>query len=109
MMFMVSEVHPFLDGNGRIARVMMNVELGAKGLSKIIIPTVYREDYMGALKKFTKQRDGDAYIRMLLKAWEFSNNIYDSDLEAMEKYLIDCDAFLPHKEGRLKIIPRKIS
>ena len=23
-----SEVHPFLDGNERIARVMMNVELG---------------------------------------------------------------------------------
>jgi len=27
MMFLVSEVHPFLDGNGRIARVMMNAEL----------------------------------------------------------------------------------
>lgn len=106
MMFMISEVHPFLDGNGRIARVMMNAELGAKGLSKIMIPTVYREDYMGSLKKFTKQRDGDAYIRMLLKAWEFSSNIYDSDLDSMEKYLTNCDAFLPHKEGKLKIITR---
>ncbi len=106
MMFMISEVHPFLDGNGRIARVMMNAELGAKGLSKIIIPTVYREDYMGSLKKFTKQRDGSAYIRMLLKAWEFSSNVYDKNFEAMEKYLTDCDAFLPHKEGKLKIISR---
>jgi Fic/DOC family len=104
MMFMISEVHPFLDGNGRIARVMMNAELSSKGLSKIIIPTVYREDYMGALKKLTKQRDADAYIRMMLRAWEFSSHIHDEDLEEMEKYLIACNAFLSHKEGYLKII-----
>jgi Fic/DOC family len=106
MMFMINEVHPFLDGNGRIARVMMNAELGAKGLSKIIIPTVYREDYMGSLKKFTKQRDGDAYIRMLLKAWEFSSNVYNKNIDEMEKYLTDCDAFMPYTEGKLKIITR---
>ena len=26
MMFLVSEVHPFDDGNGRMARIMMNAE-----------------------------------------------------------------------------------
>jgi Fic family protein len=106
MMFMISEVHPFLDGNGRIARVMMNAELGAKGFSKIIIPTVYREDYMGSLKKLTKQRTGDAYIRMLLKAWEFSSNIYGDNLDEMEAYLSKSNAFLTYKEGYMKIIPR---
>jgi len=105
MMFMISEVHPFLDGNGRIARVMMNAELSSKGLSKIIIPTVYREDYMGALKKLTKLRDPDAYIRMMLRAWEFSSHIHDESLDVMEKYLISCNAFLSHKEGYLKIVP----
>ncbi|WP_290790910.1 Fic family protein [Flavihumibacter sp. UBA7668] len=103
MMFMISEVHPFLDGNGRMARVMMNAELSVKGMAKIIIPTVYREDYMGALKKLTKQRDADAYIRMLQRAWEFSSNIYNEDLDAMEKYLVSRNAFLTHKEGYLKI------
>lgn len=49
MMFLVTEVHPFDDGNGRIARIMMNAELVNGGSSKIIIPTVYREDYMLAL------------------------------------------------------------
>ncbi len=106
IMFMISEVHPFIDGNGRIARIMMNAELGAKGLAKIIIPTVYREDYMGTLKKLTKQRDGDAYTRMLLKAWEFSSNIYDESLDRMEEYLTKCNAFMTHKEGYLKIIQR---
>ncbi|HWK07890.1 MAG TPA: Fic family protein [Puia sp.] len=106
MMFMISEVHPFLDGNGRIARVMMNVELGAKGLSKIIIPTVYRDDYMGTLKKLTKQRNGDAYIRMLQRAWEFSSMVYDDSVEAMEQSLIAANAFLEPKDGYLKIITR---
>ena len=105
LMFMVSEVHPFLDGNGRIARVMMNAELTSKGLSKIIIPTVYREDYMGALKKLTKQRDASAYINMMLRAWEFSRFIVNESLDAMEKYLIACNAFLTPTEGYLKIRP----
>jgi len=102
MMFMVSEVHPFLDGNGRIARVMMNTELTAKGLAKIIIPTVYREDYMGALKKLTKQGDPAPYIRMLLRAYEFSSMIYGNDMNEMEAYLKRCDAFEEPTSGRLK-------
>lgn len=107
MMFLVSEVHPFLDGNGRIARVMMNAEFSSKALSKIIIPTVYREDYMGAIKKLTKQRESDAYIRMLLRAWEFSSYVYNNNPETMEAYLKECNAFLTPKEGYLKIIPGK--
>ena len=31
MMFMMSEVHPFDDGNGRLARLMMNTELVSAG------------------------------------------------------------------------------
>lgn len=103
MMFLVSEVHPFLDGNGRIARVMMNAELSAKGLSKIIIPTVYREDYMGALRKLTRQRVADAYVRMLLRAYEFSATLHDESIDEMENHLIECDAFKEPKDGKLKI------
>ena len=40
MLFLVSEVHPFIDGNGRVARIMMNAELVAGGQVKILIPTV---------------------------------------------------------------------
>jgi Fic family protein len=106
MMFLISEVHPFLDGNGRIARVMMNAELSAKGLSKIIIPTVYREDYMGALRKLTRQRTADAYVRMLLRAYEFSSTLHGESIDKMEKHLIACDAFKEPKEGKLKILER---
>ncbi|MGD0019963.1 MAG: Fic family protein [Candidatus Limnocylindrales bacterium] len=53
LMFLVAEVHPFTDGNGRIARVMMNAELAAAGQVRIIVPTVYRLNYLAALKGAT--------------------------------------------------------
>lgn len=53
MMFLVAEVHPFTDGNGRMARLMMNSELVAAGEVRIIIPTVYRNNYLAALRGVT--------------------------------------------------------
>ena len=106
IMFVMSEVHPFLDGNGRIARVMMNAELVKAGQSKIIIPTVFREDYMGALKKFTKQRKCDTYIKMLQRAEEFSANVYSENMDDMQAYLTSCNAFIEDSDVILKIKTR---
>lgn len=106
LMFMISEVHPFLDGNGRVARVMMNAELSSKGLSKIIVPTVYREDYMGALRKLTRQNEPTAYIRMLLRTFEFSSYIYGEDQTSMESHLIRSNAFMEPEVAKLIVIPR---
>ncbi len=108
MMFMITEIHPFLDGNGRIARIMMNAELVHAGESKIIIPTVYRDDYIGALRRLTRKSDPDAYIRMLERAHEFSENVYGDNRDAMETYLQACNAFLEDTEGKiLRIAPRE--
>jgi Fic family protein len=106
VMFVISEVHPFLDGNGRIARVMMNAELVKEGQSKIIIPTVLRDDYMGALRKLTRKGEPDLYIRMLEKAHEFSENIFGEDMNEMQEYLAQTNAFSEPAEARLKIIQR---
>lgn len=106
IMFVMSEVHPFLDGNGRIARIMMNAELVKNGQSKIIIPTVYRDDYLGTLRKLTRQSDPLPYISMLQRAYEFSEYIYGDDYNVMLDYLKQCNAFMEHTEARLKIIKR---
>lgn len=57
MMFLVSEVHPFADGNGRVARLMMNSELVARAEVRITIPTVYRNNYLAALRGVTHTRN----------------------------------------------------
>jgi len=106
LMFVLSEVHPFLDGNGRIARIMMNAELTSASLSKIIVPTVFRDDYLGGLRKLTRHGDSDPYIRVMEKAYEFSGNIFGDDIDEMEGYLKQCNAFSEPAEAGLRIIPR---
>ena len=103
IMFLVSEIHPFLDGNGRIARVMMNAELVKANQSRIIIPTVYRDDYMGALRRLTRRREPQAYVRMLARAHEFSTTIVGPGMDTMQRHLEESNAFLEHTEGQLRI------
>lgn len=103
IMFMISEIHPFLDGNGRIARVMMNAELVKVNQTRIIIPTVYRDDYLGALRKLTRNDDPTVYIRMLQRAQEFSETLVANEMEALENHLTRSNAFKEHDEARLKI------
>ena len=102
MMFIISEIHPFLDGNGRIARVMMNAELVATGQTRIIIPTVYRDDYLGALRRLTRNKDPEVYIRMLQRAQEFCATLDATDMDKLESQLEACNAFKEHDEARLK-------
>lgn len=106
IMFLITEVHPFADGNGRIARVMMNAELVKEDQSKIIIPTVYREDYLDALRRLTRQQEPTLYIRMLQKAYLFCSNIYDDDMDEMQKYLESCNAFQEPADAKFKIAER---
>lgn len=104
IMFMISEIHPFLDGNGRIARVMMNAELVKTNQTRIIIPTVYRDDYLGALRRLTRNDDPSVYIRMLQRAQEFSATLIANDMDALENHLTQSNAFKEHDEAKLKII-----
>jgi len=102
MMFVVSEVHPFEDGNGRIARIMMNAELVKANLQRIIIPTIYREDYLLALRKLSRQQIPDAYIKMLDRAQAFSTWLQTGDFSAAVQQLKLSNAFAEPEAGRLQ-------
>ena len=93
MLFMVSEVHPFNDGNGRISRIMMNAELVAADQSKVIIPTVFREDYLNALRRLTRKGDPSVIIRAMSRVRQFSAKLTGDDFETTRKYLEECFAF----------------
>jgi len=103
MMFLVAEVHPFTDGNGRVARIMMNAELVHGNYCRIVIPTVYREDYLLALRALSRQANPDPYLRMLSRAHQFTAQIYFNDYAHALATLTRCDAFLEPREGVLQL------
>ena len=93
MMYLVSEVHPFDDGNGRTARAMMNAELVAAGICRIVIPGVYRNEYIASLKLLSNHRDATAFLRVMDSAQEFVSRIDFSDLVTARQTLERCNAF----------------
>jgi fido (protein-threonine AMPylation protein) len=56
------QIHPFVDGNGRVARELFNFILQKNGFPPIIVPVKRRDDYMDYLEKAD---EGD--IRPLLR------------------------------------------
>ncbi len=93
ILFMISEVHPFNDGNGRISRIMMNAELVHADQSKIIIPTVFREDYLNGLRRLTRKGDPSVIIKAISRVRQFSANIIGEDFEETRRYLEGTNAF----------------
>jgi len=101
VMFLVSEVHPFNDGNGRIARVMMNAELVAQGRTKLIIPNVYREDYMLALRKLTRQQDAVPYIRTMDRAHGWSHWLDPASWDGLHQQITASNGYKEPDEASL--------
>jgi len=92
-MFLVTEVHPFADGNGRIARVMMNAELHRTGHTRIMIPSVFRTEYLQSLRALTHNQHTAGLISVMDYAQRFVHGIDFSEYDRAVSRLNDCHAF----------------
>jgi hypothetical protein len=108
VMFLVSEVHPFTEGNGRVARVMMNAELVAGRQSRIIVPTVFRDDYLDGLRMLTRQDDPTVLIKALRYLHDYTAQIPFFTTNMAELALNATNAFNePNSTDRL-ILPSRM-
>ncbi|MGH8274380.1 MAG: Fic family protein [Gammaproteobacteria bacterium] len=93
-MFVVAEVHPFLDGNGRTARLAMNCVLSSEKLSRIIIQTVYREDHLLPLKALSHHLEAQPLVAALSRIHRWSAAFdYVRKRSALRDDLARCNAF----------------
>ena len=99
MMFLVSDVHPFVDGNGRIARVMMNAELAAANQVRVLIPIIYRSNYLAALRSLSANAWPEPIIRTLVFAQRYVAAVPWDDLKTALAVLTRTNAFVRPEEG----------
>jgi len=58
-------IHPYMDGNGRIGRFLMNVMLASGGYPWTIVPLERRNEYMSALEKASVDQNIAPFCKFL--------------------------------------------
>lgn len=58
-------IHPYMDGNGRMARFLLNTMLASSGYGWTVIPLNVRKEYMQALEKASTQGDITDFARII--------------------------------------------
>ena len=92
-MFMVTEVHPFADGNGRLARLVMNAELSVVSACRIIIPTLFREEYLDCLRVLTRDGEVKPFLGAMQKIQQWTAAFNYNDIDQVIDQMSACNAF----------------
>lgn len=92
-MFLVAEVHPFNDGNGRLARLVMNAELSATKQCRLIVPTLFREEYLDCLRVLTREGDPAPFVNVMGKLHAWTAAFDYEQLDALLAALRESNAF----------------
>lgn len=61
----LAKIHPFLDGNGRCARLVLNYNLLKNGLKPIIIEANKKDEYFNYLEEFKVNKDILPFVNFL--------------------------------------------
>lgn len=65
--FIFVYIHPYMDGNGRLGRFLMNAMLASGGYPWVVVPLHERDTYMQALEKASVDQDIRAFAGFLAR------------------------------------------
>ncbi len=95
LMLLVTECHPFDDGNGRLARIVSNGVLSAAGQVRIVVPTVYGNNYLAGLAGVSNGNGrGESLIAVLRFAQRWTGAIDWTTFEAADEEMRKLDAYM---------------
>jgi len=75
------KIHPFVDGNGRTSRLIMNYQLLAHGFLPVSIPKESRLDYFAALESYAVNGDLTPFTNMIADMEEARLDWYIAAIE----------------------------
>lgn len=95
-------IHPFDDGNGRLARLLMNLILICNGYPPCVIKNIHRKEYLKALEKVDKKKTLEPFIEFVAKELSDTLETVIAILEGREQSVMEPQIL--NREDRLKSI-----
>ena len=79
----IAKIHPFIDGNGRLARLMMNYQLISHGFLPISISVKHKEEYFKSLEEFKVNKNDQLFKEMVMN---LLNKKYDRYIDLINQH-----------------------
>lgn len=94
-------IHPFTDGNGRTARLLMNVLLLKYGYAPIIVRPTDRKKYLTAIENYQTKNDEENYIKFMLRilnrSMKIAINMFEIENIATKSELLTISKYAKYK------------
>ena len=101
-------IHPFVDGNGRCARLLMNTILLKFGFAPIIIRPTDRKKYLSVIEQFQLKGDNKPYTIFMLKILDRSLKILisllDTSIDITQGELLTISKYAKYKNVPISTI-----
>src|SRR5690606_5751585 len=97
--FLITECHPFDDGNGRLSRIFLNAELHTDQQYKLIVPTVHRDSYLNSLRQATREGKFRTLTKVFIQLQKYAASLNWNDYGDVREQLEEHKAHLLPDEG----------
>ena len=70
-------IHPYIDGNGRVARLLMNAALIQDGYMLAVVPPILRQEYMTSIREYQQKENATPFCDFI------AERVLESEKEVM--------------------------